>query len=337
MSEQHNTNDELDLKSVLDWIQNTFKKALILVFMAVQFVFKFWIVLLVLILAGIGLGYYFEKQNVSYKESEILIQINNKNVNYVYNAIEKLNRKRADRDSVFMSTNGFDKGKYDLVFIEIVPVINIDDLIDKYDEVNNASLNVFVDIVPFEEEEEKMLESEAFLEEYKYHKIKILTGPVGVPEIAEKIVVYLNANPVIKEMGKSYYQNTLDRIEANKRTITQMDAVIENYSVARAQNTSVPTQFIVERSMNIERVFEEKIDLQDATEVLQAELLKRKETVVQIGNSDLVNVESFMNGKRMTIYPIIFVFIFLFLAFLRYIYLLVKELAEEEKRNKISA
>lgn len=337
MNELNNTNDELDLKSVLEWIQKTFKRVLILVFMAVQFVFKFWIVILVLILAGVGLGYYLEQDNVSYKESEILIQINNNNVNYVYNAIEKLNRKRADRDSVFMTNHGFNKGKFDLAFIEINPIINIDNLIDKYSEVNNVSLNVFVDIVPFEEEEEKMLESEAFLEGYKYHKIKILTGPAGVPEIAEKIITYLNSNPIIKEMGQDYYEMTVERIAANKKTIEQMNAVIENYSVARGQNTSLPNQFIVERSMNIERVFEEKIELMDATEALEAELLKRKETVVKIGNSELVDVDSFMNGKRTLIFPFVFVLIFLLLAFLRYVYVLIKELAEQEKRDEISA
>ncbi|MCW8980664.1 hypothetical protein [Altibacter sp.] len=334
MNNENYKSEELDLKAVLEFISNTFKKSLVLLFRAFQFVLKFWIVVVVLIIIGAAWGFYSDANKRSYKESTLLVQINNDNVNYAYNALEKLDRKIKDKDSLFLQAHGFDKGRNELIAVVSTPVVNINNLIDKYDEVNNRSLDVFVDVVPFEEEEEKMLESQAFLEEYKYHRIEIIAGPAATPDVVDKLIAYINANKLVAEMGAIYFENVKDRIVANQRTLSQIDAVIESFAKDRPSITGLPAQFVVEKNMEIDKLFDKKLELQTETEMLESELLKSTDSVVLLSNADLVKVRAFTDGRLKFLYPFFLVSLFLLAAFIRYLYIQVKRIAETNEAEK---
>ncbi|MAP55658.1 hypothetical protein [Altibacter sp.] len=334
MNNENYKSEELDLKAVLEFISSTFKKTLVLLFRAFQFVLKFWIVVVVLIVLGAAWGFYMDANKRSYKESTLIVQINNDNVNYAYNALEKLDRKIKDKDSLFLQSHGFDKGHNELIAVVATPIVNINNLIDKYDEVNNRSLDVFVDIVPFEEEEEKMLESQAFLEEYKYHSIEIIAGPGATPSVVDKLIAYINANKLVADMGAIYFENVKDRIAANQRTLTQIDAVIESFAKDRPSITGLPAQFVVEKNMEIDKVFDKKLELQTETEMLESELLKSTDSVVLLSNADLVKVRAFTDGRLKFLYPFFLVSIFLIAAFIRFLYVQVKRIAEENEAEK---
>ncbi|MCB0468619.1 MAG: hypothetical protein KDC64_10490, partial [Aequorivita sp.] len=127
---QQNSSEEIDLGTIFDKVRDGYHGLLISFYRGVQFLLRNWIIIVVLILAGGVIGYLLDNKIYEAKETTLLVQLNFDSANYVYGAIEQLNKKIEENDTEYLIENGFlDNDKNLISSVEIEPVVNIMDIL----------------------------------------------------------------------------------------------------------------------------------------------------------------------------------------------------------------
>ena len=74
---------------------------IVLLFNAIDYILKKWIIITILIVIGLGLGYLTQDNYKPNKKATALVRINFDTVGYVYSEINLINEKVKEKDSVF--------------------------------------------------------------------------------------------------------------------------------------------------------------------------------------------------------------------------------------------
>ena len=135
MSQNTNNSDnqDIDLSMISKKITGFFDGISFSIFKHILFLKRNLITLVVLVVAGFGIGIYLDTTIKSY-DSEIIVRPNFGSTDYLYSKIYLLESKIKENDTLFLKSIGIDKPKT-LVLIEIEPVIDI------YSFVNNSYNN----------------------------------------------------------------------------------------------------------------------------------------------------------------------------------------------------
>ena len=144
-----NNQDEIDLLFFIKKLNQFFKKMVVLLFRALGFIRRNWIIILVIIGLGIAYGYYVQSKTVHSKTAKVLLRINFNTVNYVYSTIENLNNSLAEGTVEGENV----KELYKVKSLDIKPIINLKDILDKY-ELNDRRLESLLRSIDYEFEEE---------------------------------------------------------------------------------------------------------------------------------------------------------------------------------------
>ena len=324
-----NSNDEIDLGLIFRKIREGFRSLLVLGYQGVQFIFKYWIALLIIIIGGAVAGHYWQKSKKADKLATLIVQTNFDSTSYVYSALELLNRKNLQGDYAFMSEYGFNTETPELSDVVIEPIVNIMELMGK-SETNDRNLEQYLAQSDFEED---ILLSEVFFTEYKYHKIYIFTTSDGNQETIDKVLAYLNSNEVYLKAKDIVVEETKLRIVRNDTSISKIDAVFDEY-VGKAdpqQVAPIPSQiyFKTQTNNNLHQLITSKSELIQENEDLKRELIKY-ENVVSLLNKPVLHF-TFSNWDRKTLLvPIALLFLFVSCFVLRGMYLKGKEYSEKQ-------
>ena len=92
--------DEMDIQDVFSLFQRSWYKFLALIFRAIDFIFKFWWIIALLIIGGVVLGYF--SDNSSNYKSRLVLKTNYQSQSYVYNAVIQFNLNISEGDVAFM-------------------------------------------------------------------------------------------------------------------------------------------------------------------------------------------------------------------------------------------
>ena len=320
MAEQNHT-EEIDLGYLLNKVNRFFKRMVRGLFLAISFFLKYWIIVLVLLIVGIGYGYYLDSQKkITYINEGIVIP-NFESVDYLYKNIEYLNEKINERDTIFLKTMS-PSAYNNLRNIEIEPISDIYNMMTK----SREQIDVFR--ILFQNQDIENFVTDLTTSKYfKYHKISFTT--IGEKhhskEIIDAIFNYWDTNEHFVAYKEVYKQNIDFQVKEHKKMIAQIDSIIN----AVTTNSSVPNSgVVISENSNFHFLLERKKALLD--ELLEVELKQEDyDTVVRLVNMDYNIVENPILSNKVK-YPLIFIFIFSFFFFMLFLFKRMKRYAGVE-------
>lgn len=328
-TQQSSQADEMDLTDIFTLIKRVFYNVLALCFRAVDFIFKFWWIILLIIIGGAALG-YFTKGNTKY-ESTLVIQTNFDTQPYVYNAVKQFNENVGEDDIEFINKVGLNPQDPGIGKVVIEPVVDVVTLMEEM-KVSERTLGTIIKELSVEEETE-LFASERFYSNYKYHKLSVgLSGETSKESIAA-LMRYINDQPLMQNLKNEVTKNLKERILNNENTIKQIDELVKNYAIEaklKREDLRGLSYFNNQNNININGVFELKNELSIENEQLKNDLVTQTDAAVIVSDVQTSKVESLRDRKEI-IYPVVFVFLFLFFAGVRYTYITLRK--EVEHRN----
>lgn len=326
MANQTNTTDnrELDLGKVSRKMKAYIVRANDSLFNVVLFVKKYWIVLILLIVAGVLLG--IRSESTSSYEHQVIVQPNFGSTDYLYGEVEMITNKLKQRDTVFLAGTGINKS-HKLGKLTVEPVVDIysfmtDPAMTRED--NDRKYQVFK-IIAEGSDIEKTVENEMTSKDYKYHLITISTNKPGTrEEIVKPLMDYLNSNPYYKKMQAEYINNLNLKIAANDSTISQIDGILNDFS----KNTGGGAGLVFKDNTSLNEVIEMKNELIREQERNRLDRINFTDIMTDRGTVMNIKVYSLIVSLMKYIYPVLFVMLFAALMQFRRYY---KKQAEKRK------
>jgi hypothetical protein len=320
-----NVSDEIDLEFLFRKITNVVKKMIRACLNGLNFIFRNWIILLILVVVGAGIGYFMQSGKKKSQTADVVIRTNFETGEYTYNALNILQAKIKENDTTFLAKKGFRVDTLELNKIEIQPIVNFTDISKRFDP-NDRNLEILLKSVEFEEETER---SNSFNTSYKYHTVTMSLSHVATNKTVDKVIDYLNNQELIQEVAKVGRQNIIDQIERNDMTFAQIDSVLETYSKTESLSTSNSQIYVVDKNFNISQVLELKMLLQTENKALKDELVFAKNAIVKLNDDPVVAAMPGLLDKKVIMMPLLLVFLFLFFSWLRHTYFYLKKFSQE--------
>ena len=317
--------EELDLFFFFSEIKKVFRSWVRAFFKGFDFARKRWLIILILILVGIGAGYYLEQNSFSGNKAKILLKVNFDMGNYLYNTVDVVDKKLKAGDTEFYQTLGLNPNNPTIKGVELVPVINVHDITDDFEDTNR-NLDALLRYVEFNMEEEELYQT--FTTNYNYHYLTVSLTGQGTNDDLERLMNYINANPILKEFRDTSVKTINEKLVANKQTIEQIELFMQKYLEQESDQRALGTQFYVERETRPDLLLETKNELLTENQELNDALVFYKQPILALGGMQVYPKEPSLLDKKMILLPIMLVFIFLFLAYLRYMYYYLRRIAD---------
>lgn len=315
MSDHYNqpaTQQEMDLTDIFSLIGRFFKNIVYFIFRIVDFIIKMWWVILVLIIAGIVLGYV-TKGSPSY-EANLLLKTNFKSQSYVYNAIEQFNNNLAEGDVAFLESLGKDPLTFSVAAVEITPIVEVLDLVSYIGE-NDRALGEMTREFKLEDDKE-LFATDRFLSTYKYHKLTIILRSDDGKKDIESLMDFINKQPYAQDLKRKGIENHNEFIAYSENTLKQVDDLVEGYTKeALSTGKSLEEGFYFNnRSDNeLSSLFDFKMLLARNTEEVKNDNVSYKDVAVIVSDIQASKTSSVLDNL-VVIYPLLFIFLFLILA-----------------------
>lgn len=321
--------DEIDLGYIFRKIAGLYNGFLVALFNAFQFVKRSWIILLVLIAVGIGLGYFLDKNKRYSKETTMIVQVNFNGSNYVYDAIEQLDYKIKEGDTASLRKLGLYKnGTKSIMQVTITPIVSVIDILKK---APNAGMNM--DVLIEQSKYDDLLTSEIFIPEYQAHRLVVITSPDANQETLDNLLAYLNNNKILNEIKDATIENTKARIIDNDKSIAYLDSIFKVYGTMAPTGSSSNQVYVNSSGVdneNVHLMFSEKRSIRNESGRLQVELLKYDNIVETLNKPELRKRKSLLSCKKRAL-PIIFVFLFVLGTLMKNLYNKAKKLSESRE------
>jgi len=325
-----NSAEEIDFKYIYNLFTSLFKKAIVLGFQVLDFVLSKWKIVAILVLLGVGYGYYINGKIQPIQTAKILLRINFDSVDYVYGEVEMFNNKIVERDTVFLENAGFRHDTLEIKKgIKLSPVINLRDILDEYDRTGR-NLDVLLRNLEFDSDVKVF---ETFNKNYKYHTLDLRLSHVANRNTVEKFISYINSSPIFEQIKRQGLKNIEERIASNSKIISQIDDVLVTYKTSESLASPSEQIYIVDKDFSVHHLIQNKMNLQKENEALKQEQIFSQDLSVVVNKSYLSKPESGILDNQMIFYPFFFIFIFLGLAFVRFSYFTLREIASSQKQK----
>lgn len=324
---EQNSRDEIDLIVAYNIVVKIVKRWVVLAFQALDFIIKKWKIVLTLLILGFAYGLYSSKTTSPGKNAKVLLRVNFDATSYVYNAVELLQEKFNERDTVFLAENKFRTDTPEIRALEMTPIINIKEITEGY-EPNDRNLEALIKNLEFDEE---IKLAETFNVEYKYHNLELTLASISNDETLQKLMDYLNDNPFLENIKEVTVSNIKNHIADNIKIMSQMDDIINAYNTNNSLSTPAKELYIVDKNFSTSGIINRKIELLEENDILKEDLAYNKDIVVLVSKPNVFSKKRGLAGKKHILYPILFVFAFLFLAWTRHTYRYLREIAAKSE------
>ena len=321
-----NNSEELDLSLIAEKIKGIYHSGLISLYQIFNFFVKSWIILLVLIIVGATLGFIRTNDNPA-RETKLYVRINDNSGAIVYDALNQLQFKIQEKDSVLLEKKGFFKNSvYYIHSLEIEPLVNVLEIVDAT-ETNNRNLETVMDQAQYEDE---LLTSEVFVPQYRYHKITLVGDYWSSQKTIDALMLYLNDNPVLIKQTDLIKESLAFRIARNFESIAFMDSIFDTYGRPISEltkGTASEISMVDINVTNIHMLFDQKALLMKQNEKLQLQLLNQDKTVSLI-NKPMLSVKKSILDIKIITYPVILILLFVMVSMMRYYFQKAKNLSK---------
>lgn len=299
-------NQEIDLAKIAQKVNGVYEGLLNSLFRFILFVKKNFIWLVILFIAGGGIGYYLDKKVKSY-DHQIIVSPNFGSNDYLYAKVDLLQSKINEGDTVYLKEIGIQNTKK-FGKIDVKPIIDVYKFID-----NNKDNFELIKLLAEDGNIDKVVENELTSKNYPFHLITFNTSKITTEnETVLPILNFLNDSEHFKKLQNEYLSNIRIKMKANDSTIAQIDGLMNQFKNRTNANNSDKLVY-----------FNENTQLNDV--LLTKENLIREQANLRI---NLVNLDQIVkassvilndkntkgtNGKMKFIVP--FIFLLLFIGF----------------------
>lgn len=318
---QQNSSEEVDLGYLLKKSNDFLKGIAKGIFKILDFFLKHIIWIIILIIIGIGIGFYKDYTTTKGYDNQVIVIPNFESVDYLYSKIEAINSKTSVGDTIFLK-NIFGENRGKMGIIEIEPIVDVYNFISKSRE-NIDILRILAQNQDFSEYIEDISTSKY----YKYHRINI---PIEGSENSEKIINdlfnYLNENEHFKNYQQIFNETKVYDIHEHYKMIAQVDSLVKSTYEMYGNNSNVSVNnnsdqhYLIERKrLLIEDLYQLKIEQKDYT------------SPIKVVNVDYnLEPKKILNVSNKVKYPIYFLFLYSLVFFIIYLYKSLRRFAESE-------
>tara|TARA_R110002020_G_scaffold259768_2_gene473755 strand:+ start:100493 stop:101488 length:996 start_codon:yes stop_codon:yes gene_type:complete len=320
-------NQDIDLRVLYRKTRGYFKKLAVLLFRAMAFLTRNYLVLVGLLVVGLVLGYLLQTVTSNKREAEIIVHANVESITYLYDAVNLLELKIKERDTVFLNDLGISiKGRNKLKSIDISPIINIRDILEKY---RSYSDNQSVLLLENVESKESFFESKNFLWDYELHTIKLKLSNEATDDVIDSILSFLENNSYLQSRREVFRENLNNQLAENTFSLKQLDSLLVNSNKALISNKGEASQVTINGGEGIElgNILQAKTNLLDANSQIEQELLMLDKLVHVINKPVIVEHKTVMDHEMIWL-PILFIFLFMLLHLIKKFYFKLKKIAE---------
>lgn len=307
-------NQEIDLAQVSRKLSHAYENFLSWIFRGFLFIKRNIIILAVLFIVGAGLGFFLDRTTTIYNH-EIIVAPNFGSTEYAYSKINLINSKIKENDVKFLKSIGIANPKL-IAEIEIEPITDI------YNFVSGKEQNFeLIKLMAEDGDINKIIVDETTSINYTNHRIKITTTKiVDRKQIIDPILKYLNESSYFFDIQKSVQESTRLKIQANERTIAQIDSLLSNFSSVSKGNGKSDKLVYYNENTQLNDVLQTKNELIQDVANRKIELINLSHIVKD--SSIVLNVKNTksLNGKMKFVIPFLLVGIFLFLGMFKSFY-----------------
>ncbi len=318
---QQNSSEEVDLGYLFKSIGDFLRKLVKLLFLVISFFKKFLLLIIGLIILGIILGYFLDRNSKRVYENRLIVIPNFESVEYLYDKTDEVNFKIESGDSLYLK-NIFGDNYNSVKKIEIEPIVDI------YNFTTKSRENIDVFRILFENQDMKeFVDDMTTSKQYKYQKLKVFIIGKDSEKLLNSLLEFLNENEHFKQYQEVYVQNTLKRLSETDKMIIQADSVIKSITSTTEGSLTNPPVY-ASFNNDFYSIFRYKqVLLTD-----QLELLKKSKDETAIIKPVSINYNilegGFASMKNLVKIPILLILLFSIIFFFRFIYLQLRKIAE---------
>lgn len=313
-NEQNNIQEEIDLFSLKEFITKAINKSIMNTFL---FLKKNVYKLSLLFIAGVLLGGVADYLFKSYV-AEVVVNSNFTTNDYLYSRVDQLNNHFIQNKNKVLPISNYKK----FTKIEVEPVIDV------YSFVNNTTSQTFISTQTSQNFEmlklmsekgdiNKIIKDEVTGKNYDLQRVKIFSNDKVEEKDIKSVINHLNKDPYFDSILHLNIQNIKDRIVKNDSTISQINKLIQSYSLSIAKgNASVMfknenselNDLIKQKNELIDQIDREKLKLISHNKII------KDNTIVynKINDKGIANKLKFL-------FPLLFIFLFFIISYLKYL------------------
>lgn len=321
--EQHNSNtqvEEVDLGYLFSKIGDFFKGIVKAIYSVIAFFVKFWIVTVVLLVVGFALGYYLDSTKTEVYDNTVIVIPNFESVDYLYESVEEINSKIAFNDSLYLKEAlGPRFRNLRKIKIEAIP--------DIYNFVAQSREHIDVFRILFENQElEEFIEDVPTSKNYKYHKLNFRIAGKESQELIEAFLEDINNNEHFLAYKEAYTENNQLQLAETAKMLAQIDsAVMHATSIQQGGDID---QYISMGDNRLDMLLFRKQEIMDNRLKLQKKKRDQTATVKVVArNYNVIDTELFSLSNKLKI-PLLLIFLFGLVFFIRYLFKEMKSIAE---------
>lgn len=330
-NENKNINDqEIDITSVLKGVSVFFQSANRRIYHMIQFVLKRFVILIVLLILGIGIGLYLDNTQKTYNNS-IIVRTNFGSSDYLYNKIDLLFSKIKDNDTIFLKSIGL-QAPTQLAFIEIHPVVDIYGFIrNNSTQENDHNLEV-LKLMSEDSDMKTLIMDRTTSKNYDFHVINFIAKSyTNRDEILEPLLKYLDNNEYFNNAKSVYLENSKSKIEANKAMIAQIDGLLSTFSKENLQSGQSDKSVYINENSQINDLIKTKDVLVGEIGYIRRELQSHDKVIKESSSTLNVYNTRTLGSKLKIVLPTMFILLYLFIIGFVNFYKKQAALYKEEK------
>lgn len=315
--------DEIDLGQLLRLVKKGFYRLGNFFLRVYRYLKKNALKLLGLIVLGTALGYGLKMVVPTQMKTEAIVRPNFDSKDYLYEVVDEIQANIKAKNEGFFGPFGISIENLKGFNIQVEAIVHEDKLGDdaaldemKYLEVlqNFKNESFVIDILRTELNEKSIVD----------HKITFAYKDAATgPEIAAKLLDYINSNTYFDNLKKVYRENAEYRMAKNQALIDQIDQLVANYSkslVAENRGLSAGTVNIAaDNAMNVPNLLIMKNTLLKEIETKKLELAQQAQTIGVLNLGKPQEVKKPFFNQKIILVPILFVLAFFGLSMITYL------------------
>lgn len=312
---QNNTDQEVDLVLISKKISNFFERINASIFRSIQFFIRNWLIVLILVVVGFGLGLFLDKTQKTYY-NQIIVTPNFGSVDYLYAKVDLIQSKIITDDKSFFNKMGLSETSR-------ISHIKIEPIVDVFKFVNNNEQNLEVlKLMTANGDLKSIIKETTTSKNYPFYIITFSTNFALKDENTVKALLnYFNASNYYAEVQKVSVDNIKQKIKANDQILLQIDNILNKFSNSESLG-AVKNDKLVYYNENVQLndILKTKEGLIRENGSLKVELITSSKIIKE--SSVVTNIENSQSikGKMRLVLPILFVFAFISVVFLKRFY-----------------
>lgn len=318
MNKQGEPQQDLQIVSISRGFSSIYSKIGAGFLSALRFIVTNAIYLIILLVIGVSVGLYLDKNFKKYT-SNVIVAPNFKSADFLYSQIEMLNSRLVQNDSAYLKSIGIKNYRY-LSSIKVEPVVDIYNFVTS-NEQNYRVLELLADSGNLNQ----VVIDNITSKNYKFHSIQITSSQrLDYQQSIAPIIDFLNSNSLFTAIQKVEWTNVNEKIKANNIIIQQIDDFLGKTANATGPNGS---SIYISENNQLNDIILTKNQLLNEQGTLKLLLLMSDKTIKV--NSATLNIASKLDfyERKVLILPIAFILIFIMIRWSQKVYMRLKHSA----------